>query len=254
MKKEIIETLQTLGLQQEQIRVYTTIFEHKELTVANIVKKTSLKKGTIYNICDWLEEHTLIYKNPQKKVLHYTITHPENLKEFLYKKRKALIETEKKLEEHFGTLEAAYSKINNDPFFKNYPGIQGIRQVLEKIILDEPKELKSYSVYMENEEISTIFHAHLEKRAKKNITVKLIRGEDCPSSLKKEPTNTLQKTEHLRERKTLKDFKTNTASYIYEDVVIFLSVGELPGGVYIKHKDIADQQNAIFDHLFNKRD
>lgn len=64
----IEEILLGLGLSEKEVLLYLTIIKAKQITAADIAKKTKLKRTTVYAVLDKLIVRRLIAKQPDKKV------------------------------------------------------------------------------------------------------------------------------------------------------------------------------------------
>lgn len=64
----IEDILVSLGLSEKEVLLYLTVIKSRQVTAAEIAKKTKLKRTTVYAVLDKLLDRRLIAKKPETKI------------------------------------------------------------------------------------------------------------------------------------------------------------------------------------------
>jgi sugar-specific transcriptional regulator TrmB len=171
MNIEIIKQLNELGLSEKEAALYTTLLKSGAMTVLNLAKISGVKRTTIYNILEALENKGLIYYEIQgsKKLVNATNPAQFNL---LIDKQKVLLDT------LLPTLLSLQSDNKvSESIIKHYPGLSNIKSVYS-LLLDELKNGDEYLVISNQDKwynLDTVFfESFIKKRAKLNLQTRLL--------------------------------------------------------------------------------
>jgi len=111
---KIQEKLERLGLNPKEIKVYLAMLKSDSILPSEIVKKTKLKRPTVYVIIDSLISKGLVAKDTTAQPLRVIPLSPSNLV-------KSIREEEKFLKEKRDMLSEVVSEIENIRSEKEYP-------------------------------------------------------------------------------------------------------------------------------------
>jgi len=79
------ETLEKIGLTKNESIVYLTLVKSGSIKTAEILKKSGLNSGRIYDTLESLKHKGLISESNINGVKHFTASPPNQLKEYLKK-------------------------------------------------------------------------------------------------------------------------------------------------------------------------
>ncbi|MBU6389660.1 hypothetical protein KGQ71_04055 [Patescibacteria group bacterium] len=85
-----IETLQQLGLAQNEARIYETLLQKGELSVGRIAAESSVNRRNVYDSLNRLIEKGLVFEIVEKSESRYQAADPETLSQVLEEKQQAL--------------------------------------------------------------------------------------------------------------------------------------------------------------------
>ena len=120
------------GMDSKEASAYLSVLELGEATMSELVKKSKLKRNTLYEIIESLKQQGLVSIAKRKKRILYIAENPEKLIERAEEKRNHL---EKILPE----LLSITNSISKKPKVRYFEGIEGIKEVY-KDILRYPKD------------------------------------------------------------------------------------------------------------------
>lgn len=233
------QVLNSLGLNDNEIKVYLEILKMGSSKVNEIAKRTNLPRTTIYNILDSLIAKGIVSYIVRSGVRYYEAADPKRL---LTMQEEKLSNLKSILPE----LEKIKKSIGKRPFIEIYEGIEGLKTILEEI-LKMPKKSVLYA-YVNNdlfEYLQFYFPHFIERRAKSKIYAKIIQ-EKSPTmvELRKKEKKLLLNMKFSMER-----FDSNV--FIFEDKVALITFSkEALLGILIEDEKIANTQRQVFNYLW----
>lgn len=114
--------LEKLNLNKKEAILYLALLELGEALIRDIVRKTSLKRTTIYDILDSLKEKGLINSSKKQKRTFYYAESPLKLEKLLDEK-KTILKT------ILPQLMSITNLLEKKPKIRYYEGIEGIKDV-----------------------------------------------------------------------------------------------------------------------------
>jgi len=243
-----LSILKKLGLSDKEILVYTALLKSGSSSVRNIATKTEINRGTVYDVLKKLQEMGLVSYFHIKTKQKFVAENPDNLLKVLEDQENSLKKAKNNLSNLVPQLKSLQNKDNLAPVTKYYEGKQGIKMILDDVLIsfdevDKNIERK-YFVYSAEEasiDINNAYPDYTKKRIKKEISVQVI-------SLAKGGS-----PKGFDERKWLGiDNKSATFIIIYQNKCAFISrdVMGKSVGVIIENKMIYQTQKDIFLQLW----
>jgi sugar-specific transcriptional regulator TrmB len=241
-----IITLQKLGLNEKEIKVYLGLLEHGAISVRGLAELIDLNRGSTYDTLKRLQEKGLVSYYHHKTKQKYVAEDPEKLVKLTQEKEDELKATKKELKKLIPELKSLHDKGEDAPVTKFYEGKEGVRFILEDILgsLENLKSDKEYFVYSAtnaSDDINNAYPNFTKDRIRKNIQVKAIALAEGGS------------TSGLDERRWL-GTHNESATYIliYAGKCAFISRDKRdnPVGVIIENKMIYQTQKIIFLQLW----
>lgn len=238
MKKTLLE----LGINEKEIAVYLAILELGQANILEIAKKSGIPRATIYNIIENLFRHELINHILKGKRTFYYAEYPKKISLNLEEKRQ-------KIKKVIPELQLLYAKATHQPIIKTFEGIEGIKKMLNDILITMPHN-SFYDVILNAKDELPLLGQHYErfitKRIRRNIVIRVIcehskLTQDWPQTAK----------EFLREVRFLSKGQHFSVSYhIYANKVALFSLQGPITGVIIENKEIANMERLQFEYMW----
>jgi len=182
--------LTQLGLDPNQILVYTFLLEHGPSKASAIAKNTPIKRGLVYKILDELVKLEIITKDDQEEAVSvFTPLHPSALKSLAESKVRQAQNTQNYLDTELGSLISIYNLTNNKPGIVFYEGLDGLKKVLDDTLKSKTDIylFLNKDILGKKEIFNKINSLYKKKREKYGVKKKIIRvGKKQQSSHQKE--------------------------------------------------------------------
>jgi len=167
--------LEMLGLKDKEARLYLTALTSKPFTVADIAKKSGIKRPTCYLILDELVKRGLVSIVPGAKKRLYKVEPPEA---FLRQAKRTLSYAEK----FVPSLRNLFKEGNETSIVKYYYGQNGIRNIYEDILDSATKEIHYIGssgplVEMAGDDFMRDYVERCIKKGIKRITIRMRETE-----------------------------------------------------------------------------
>ncbi|MFA6047383.1 MAG: helix-turn-helix domain-containing protein [Parcubacteria group bacterium] len=239
---EIQNTLKKLGLDDDEIAVYTATLSLGPSLVTRIAKESGVKRTTVYLVAKSLMEKGLLGEYKTRHGMHLSAQSPD----YLLTK---IEEQKKEVEEIIPQLKALTKKEAHRPQVKYFEGKEGYFTVAEDTLekhateilwLGNPKELYSIIGKKWDDEY------YVPKRMERKIKMKaLLFEDDWSRDIKKTDENFLRQTKFLP-----KDFPFHSTQLIYQNKVAYFSSQKELICVLIESADLAAMERAKFEMLW----
>lgn len=242
--QKISEILQSLDLNEVEIKIYLALLENDKLGITGISEVINLSRTNVYNYVENIENLGLISKVPDSATLKYQAVSPEKILEVLNHKKNNLKSKIKDFEKLLPELKNLESE-KNPTQVKMYEGQEGLKRIIQNLIKDENLKIIFHS------NIETPFFPDLLQEFLTNSQQKSQKIQEIRSFInKKNQYNpTLNNPNHL-----LKYAPEN--SILKSDMILspnrllFISYQGKFLGVEISNKYITETQNSLFDIIW----
>ena len=237
-----IEVLEECGLSEAEAKVYLALIEIGSTLAGPIIKKTTLHRGTTYQILQRLKEKGLVSSIIKGKKQYFDAVDPERFNDILKEKQDHL----KSILPMLNT-KRSMSKERQDVTV--YAGVKGIRSVFDKIL----EELNPNGEYYDFG-VSGLFRTtmgpywDLWQKKKKEYKIKscIIFNEEL-----KKTNPQLLDDYHGQARFHPKEYASATDTIIYNDtVVLFVWTAKPPIAIVIKNKENASSYKSHFQLMW----
>lgn len=242
-----LQTLKKTILSQNEADLYELLLNIGESNAANIIKKSGLKRATVYKTLYALEAKKLITSFKKNKKIHFKPQSPDNLLNLTEEKLANLNTTKNDLLAILPDLKTNYLLSTEKPIVSTFEGLKG----LKNIYLDTLKEKKGIFAVLQTAEVDKelydwLTNSYSFRRAQLQIPAKVII-----SSGKWSAEYIEENSKFLRETRLVSDklFPFKHEVDIYGDKVAFINYkkGEALLGIIIHHPQIASTMKAFFD-------
>jgi predicted DNA-binding transcriptional regulator len=86
----IQNTLQKIGLNDKEIKVYLSLLKNGKTTPANLAKLTKINRATIYNVAQGLQSKGIVAEDLTDKILYFSPLPPQNLEQIVERPKREL--------------------------------------------------------------------------------------------------------------------------------------------------------------------
>ncbi len=241
------QLLQTLGLTDKESAIYKLLLELGKVQAGVLIKKTGLKRATVYKSLYTLEEKGLVKQEDIKKKKHFTPLSPDNLLKLSDEQFEKQQRARDDLRMLLPQLTSNYILSVEKPVITTFEGVEGLKKIYEDtLVVNKP----IYAVLQTAEVEPELFHwlekSYIKNRIKQNLHANVIvaSGEWSEEYIKKRET---QATTTIGVDSKLYPFAHEVD--IYGDKVAFINYkkNEALIGIVIHHPLIAQTMKAIFD-------
>ncbi len=240
--------LTQLGLDTNQILVYTYLLENGTSKASTIAKNTPLKRGLVYKILDELVELQIIEKDdPEGAVSIFTPFHPSALKSLADSKVRQAQNAQNHLDSDIGSLISMYNLANNKPGIEFYEGVEGVKKVIYDTLTSKTAIYTYADMEKIEKHIKKINDEYAKKRDRMDLKKKvlLVDSEYTHNLLKEYKKTNLD----IRFVKNVPHFAT--VMQIYENKVSYVTLSdEKMIGIIIQNKNIYDMHKVLFKSMW----
>lgn len=138
--------LREIGLNETEIKIYTTLLKIGESKSGEIIKEGNIKSGRVYEFFDSLVEKGLISYNSKSGVKYFIATDPKNLYRYLDKKKEDLEAKKDQLKSLLPNI-LANANYTKKGIVEVYEGIEGFKNAFAKELkFEKGEELLCFGV------------------------------------------------------------------------------------------------------------
>jgi sugar-specific transcriptional regulator TrmB len=247
MEKEL---LINLGLTVDEATIYNVLLEGGFMPARAIAIKASLGRPLTYKILDDLISKGIIEKKEVgNKIALFSPVHPRELEKLIEKKKEAIDNTKKALDDSIGQMISKYNLSIGKPNVQFYEGLDGIK----KVALDSLSSQTDICSFVDTDTLLEIYpdlnKEYVGKRLNNNIKKKII-STDSPIVREIAKTDDKNFTE---QRIVNKKIHFATIVMIYDNKVSYITLDPKKHiGVIIEDPDIYKTNQAIFDYIWDE--
>lgn len=243
---QLNKQLTQFGLEEKEAKVYLSALEMGQINIQGLVKKSGIKRSTVYEMIKSLKEKGLISVTTKGARKLYLATDPEKIKRMLSEKQRLFTDLLPELK--------AISNIGFDkPKIKFYEGVEGLREIYWDAL--NIKDKMAYWISPIQSVMDTVGKDFLEKyveiKAKKGLWIKSIHvvSQSNPDYKYASP-ETYEKTLRIV-RFTPPEINIENTIGIYDDKVAVISSRKEGFGFVVESKDYANSMKIFYDLLWN---
>jgi len=134
----IEQVLQEIGLTQNEIKVYLALLDLGESKTGDILKKSGLNSGRIYEILDSLQKKGLVSFIVKSGVKLFSPADPKRVRDYLNEKKKAIEKQETDYDKILPELLQKIAAIKTEAKIEVFSGLNGMKTAWRKEF-DHPK-------------------------------------------------------------------------------------------------------------------
>lgn len=239
-----------LGLSQLSEQVFNELVRGGAMSAKSLSVKLGIPRPSVYDHLKILIEHGVVSEKTEDGKKIFFIDDLRTLNDLLSDKISSLQAEKKKFEIELPSLLKKTSFV--EPKVKFYTGKEGVKQVLNAIMLNE--HIDTELMWPMSEMMKVLGHEYLEelnrKRIQRNINLRVIWPADKRLDTKKYPY-LASGDDHLRElRFAPKGTTWDMGYWMYEDKVAFLSSTKEGFGFVVQSKEFAHLMKIQFEEFW----
>jgi sugar-specific transcriptional regulator TrmB len=230
--KDLLSTLDGLGLPEKAATIYLSLLGKPKMGVAELARASQIKRATCYEYIDLLLKKDFVVRVPVKKRILYAAASPQKILAG-YKKQS------RRIEAVLGELTAMHNKVTHRPKVVFYEGKQEIKRIYKDIF---KTVADVYSIFP----AATFFENFTEQdydELDKEISGHALKSRDlfvADKYYKKiKEIRAKNGSANKLDKKLPSWFTCNVDVITYADKVALISLRDL-SAIVIENKDIAD--------------
>ncbi len=170
---EIKNALISLGISEEEIRIYFYLLEHGAKTILQLSQQTNIPRTSVYVAVEALCTRELIVLENKDGKKIYAAADPQVILKYGQKKREHLVSALEVVDEEVETLRALYSKHAGKPVIRYAEGVTAVVDLLTQGIKE--KECFLYKTTgTEEKHIGDVYRRWQTYISEKQISVKAL--------------------------------------------------------------------------------
>jgi len=230
-----VENLQKIGFNLNEAKIYLILLEYGSLQAGLLSKKTQINRRTTYDTIERLIEKGYISYSVIANKRIFKAVSPDIILE-------KIKETERQARDFIPKLKEVYQKAKEECESNIYRGRKGIRSILNEIL-----KQKNYVVFGSNEKFLDIMQHDFSIFQKKKKELKIRSRTIMSISMKDKP---VLKEAFTNYRFVSKQFSLPTSTFIYSSKVAIIVWSEIPVGMVVENKNVADSFKQYFEVLW----
>lgn len=246
----INNTLEKLGLKDDEIKTFIFLLENGEQTAGNLAKKSGLSRPSLYGFLKKLKEIGLVAESQKNGIKTFHSNSQEQIQTILDERIKDLENGKSDIERIFTNLNMG--TLTTIPKFQIFEGQKEIRGILRDILLHRNIETISCMPIKSAIEVAgeDFFRELNIGRIKRNIYVRALWPHSQSVSLEKHPYMGNGK-EFLREiRMTPPDIEYEMGYWVYGSKALFLSSKKERVGFIIESPELVQLLKTQFEFIW----
>ncbi|MEK7083832.1 MAG: helix-turn-helix domain-containing protein [Patescibacteria group bacterium] len=174
-KNRVMETLEKLGLGENEAVLYTLMIKHPKSTVQELQTRSPFPRTMLYYVLRQLEQRGLVTSVKEEWRTVYIAENPERLYDILATREREFAEESQSVRELIPELKNKYRLAGNRPDMRIFEGIEEYKKALEDIIISKPDVVRAYSDLSGKKKPGLeVRESHEHKRIGKKIIKKVL--------------------------------------------------------------------------------
>ena len=240
----IIEKLERAGLTEKEANVYLAVLELGEATIAQITKKSRVKRSTVYEMLELLKKKKLVSQVHRGKRPIFIGENPQKIIGILE-------ESKKEMENTMPELLSIMNILDRKPKIRYFDGIEGVREVFEDTLRYPDQEILTWFPYPYiNLGEDYFLDRYMPERAKRKIWARaIVPDTEANRAFSKGETERIITRTKFISGDYFQKFDIEMKLYGKAKFGIISYKEDL--GIIIESQKIYDGMKAIFEGMWN---
>lgn len=242
-KSRILETLTSIGLSENEARIYLSCLSLGPSKVVSIAKDAQVKRTTAYSILDALQLKGLVTIEYKGLKQLFAAESPEHLSRILESRHT-------QLKQALPELSALFNLQGVESIVKHYEGLEGVKNVYESI-LKRVQPHDDYLVISKQEDWynldSEYFQRFIERRSKLPLRIRMLfQDSEFARSFK-----ALEKNYGFEVRILPKNTTLNTNMVVTPQMLVIHQIISPVTAIVIENRSTIELHKQLFEIIWN---
>jgi sugar-specific transcriptional regulator TrmB len=250
--------LQSLGLTDNETRVYLYLLSHGESIASIIAKRLELKRATVYQILESLESKDLITQFAKNNVAHFDSVDPDDLVRICEQRVNQMQRLKARAEVLKGEMQKLRERGRMPTMeirgkIKYYQGLEAVTELIEETLHEKSKEQLCFGLNSYHTELAgNDWSEYTARRVRKGMQVKSIQPDtDAAIAYQGRDDRELRETRLVPKEK----FPGKCEINVIGNMVAMFSAGSHdPVGMKMYNKDLAEALRSLFQLAWERAD
>jgi len=241
-----LKVLEKIGLTKNESIVYQTLLQLGTSKTGEILKKSGLNSGKIYEILEDLKAKGLSSESLINNIKYFTAAPPSQILEYIQDKKEELEQEESMVKSALPELEKLRNITTKETKSVTYAGLRGIKTAADEALaaMKPGEDILAMGVTeLKDEKFNRFWERWQIQRISKKIPQKMIFSEK--SQYYKKFTKS-----RYTQAKVLVGITPVTVDIFGEDKTLILNYGESPSCILIYDKNTAQSFRQFFTQLW----
>jgi len=219
-----INTLISAGLEEQEAIVYELLLQKGELRAGEIIKKTALKRGNVYNILKSLTSLGFVEEFAVNGINHYRPLHPSKIANAFEHKIEEIEQKKSVFENVLPDLVSLYKLNQYKSTIRYFEGEEGVQKALLETLNYKGDVYAYIDIDSVNQWAEALDKRYIRERNNKKINKKILYF-DSPLA-----RDFIKEKRSFTEEKIIPGssgvYQTESTIQIFEEVVLYLTFSE----------------------------
>lgn len=241
-----LKALEKIGLTKNESIVYQTLLQLGTSKTGEILKKSGLNSGKIYEILESLKVKGLLSESLINNIKYFTAAPPFQILEYIKDKKEELEQEESIVKSAIPELDKLRNLTTKETKSVTYTGLRGIKTAVDESLdsMQPDEDILAMGVTeLKDKNFNKFWERWQIKRIDKNISQKMIFSE------KSQYYQKFIKSKYTQAR-VLTGITPVTVDIFGEDKTLILNYGESPSCILIYDKNTAQSFRQFFKQLW----
>ena len=245
-----LNTLKRLGLSDGELNIYKVLLEQGALPIAELIKKSGLKKGDCYNKTYDLIKLGLVEEINTEKKKHFSLADPRKLEEVAAGRYQEAGKIKRDVEALLPDIISTYTLTYHAPGTLFFEGEEAMRRVLEDTLTAKGEVLQFADVNAFTDKYPAINATYVKRRSHLKLHKRVILPDNPGSrSYSRGQRPELLSCRFLPESFPVKD----VSMYIYDNKISYLTLQQdRMIGIIIEDPLLAAIHRQLFEFTWEK--
>ncbi len=243
-----LKVLEKIGLTKNESIVYQTLLQLGTSKTGEILKKSGLNSGKIYEILESLKVKGLLSESVINNIKFFTAAPPSQILEYIKNKRNELEKEELIVESSLPGLEKLRNLTTKETKSVTYTGLRGVKTAVDEALaaMNPSEDILAMGVTeLKDQNFNKFWERWQIQRINKKISQKMIFSERSQYYKK------FTKSKYTQ-AKVLTGITPVTVDIFGEDKTLILNYGEFPSCILIYDKNTAQSFRQFFKQLWKQ--
>lgn len=240
--RKITETLENLGLSENEAKVYLAALSLGPSIVSKISLAAQTKRTTVYSMVDSLKQKGLMFVEMRGFKKLYVAENPEKLESVINLRKE-------KLHNILPELSALYNLKGEESLIKYHEGLESVKSTYDTL-LDSARNHEDYLVVSDIDQWYNLdkdyFESFVKRRSKRNIAIRvLLQNSETAQIFKQKEKNYNEEVKILP-----KDTQLTTNLVIIPKMVVIHQLTPPIMAIVIENKNIVQMHKEMFEIMW----